>query len=290
MPEDPSELLAEGVRAERAGALERALETYQSVAFSTAAPLPRAEAFTRIADVRRERCEWDEGIAAAREGQQLAQDAGLTGAAIEATIAEANILMCRGDFAAAMALFQEIAAKPAEARVRGVALQNIASMLAQLGRFGEADRAFRESLGYFQQAGYRRGEVIALNNIGRLALDQKRFTDARPLLERAVESAKALDDGELIALASENLAMVFCEIGDVPKAEILASSALGYFVEAGNRWRQIECLRLLGGISERQKDPASARRCYERALLLAEEINSPVEIRVTRHRLDSLTR
>jgi tetratricopeptide (TPR) repeat protein len=286
---DPREHIADGVRAERAGSLDRALESFQAASRAAGADAAaRSEALTRTADVYREQCNWEAGLAAAREAQSLARQAGLERQLADARIAEGNVLMIRGDFVAAMPIFEEVARSHAEPQLRGIALQNIGSMLAQRGQFGAAERAFQESLGNFQKAGYHRGEVIAWNNLGRLAVDRGDHARARPMLERAVVEAAAIEDAELGALASQNLATALAGTGEPDRAQDLAMSALGHFSGCRNHYREIECLRLIGDINARSGDAVSARRCYERALNLAETIESEVEARVTRQRLADL--
>ena len=45
----------------------------------------------------------------------------------------------------------------------------------------------------------------------------------------------------------------------------LAMAALGYYSDCNNRWREIECFRLIGTINERAEDYPNARRCYQLA-------------------------
>jgi tetratricopeptide (TPR) repeat protein len=270
------------------GALDRALELYGAAADSAVEPATRAEALTRLADVHRIQCDWERALSAARAAQKLASSAGLHLRHTEAVIAEANVWMCRGDFGSATTLFEAIAASDADTRLRGIALQNIGSMHAQSGRLAEAERSFSESLGSFRAAGYSRGEAIALNNLGGLALDAKDCTGARPLLERALGLAREVEDSELAACASLNLAWALCSDGDLDRAQDLAMAALGYFADCSNRWREIECLRLIGEINERCEDHGNAARCYQLALSLAEQIGSEPEIRATKQRLESL--
>src|SRR5258705_2390714 len=71
------ELIAEGVRAERIGALDRALEAYVAAAASAADSDTLAEALTRQADVHRTRCNWDSALVAAQRAQEIAKSAGL---------------------------------------------------------------------------------------------------------------------------------------------------------------------------------------------------------------------
>jgi tetratricopeptide (TPR) repeat protein len=288
---DAAELIAEGVRCERGGALDRALEAYQAAAASAADPDIRAEALTHLADVFRTRCAWTEGLEASRQAQQIAKTAQLEQRHAQAVVAEANILVCLGDFDTAVPKLEDIVASTADPKLRGIALQNLGSINAQKGRTLAAERAFTESLGNFHRAAYRRGEGIALNNLGRLALDSKDPERARPLLEQAISYAREVEDSDLVAVANLNLAWALCACeGELDRAQDIAMSALGYFSECNNRWREIECLRLIGEINERCEDMVNARRCYELALNLAEQIGSEHEVRATRDRLSALAR
>ena len=65
----------------------------------------------------------------------------------------------------------------------------------------------------------------------------------------------------------------------------LASAAFGHLRSCGNRWRQVECLRLLGALHERELFSEDAERCYGRALALAEEIDAQGEIASLREAL-----
>ena len=280
--------LDEGLRAERNGSLDDALAAYGAAIAASVDPRVHAEAYTRIADVHRERCQWEEGVAAAQTAQRIAREAALERELADARIAEGNVLMIQGEFAAAMPIFREVADSSVDPRIRGIALQNLGSMFAQLGQHGAAERAFAESLGNFQKAGYWRGQVISLNNLGRLAIDRGALAEAQPLLERAVSDASQIEDAELAALASQNLATVLAQRHERDRALDLAMSALGYFSSCRNHFREIESLRLIAAIHEQDGDVDSARQCYQRALHLAEKIESDVEIRVTRHRLDRL--
>jgi tetratricopeptide (TPR) repeat protein len=287
---DAGELLAEGVRAERMGALERALDAYREAASATIDPETRAEALTHQADVHRTRCEWEQGLSAARTAQEIAYRAQLLRRWADAIIAEANILICLGDFATAIPKLEGLVADSDDPRVRGIALQNLGSIRAESGQLRAAERAFSESLGNFHKAGYSRGEAIALNNLGRLAQDSKDPVRARPFLERAVKLAREVEDSELAAIASLNLAWALSAEGDLERSQDLAMAALGYFSDCNNRWREIECLRLIGDINERQNNFDDAVRCYEVGLKLAEQIGSQPEIRATRDKLTALSR
>lgn len=287
---DVEHLIADGVRAERAGAVDRALASYEAAAEASRSAAGRAEAYTHMADALRALCRWDEALEAATQAQAIATEASIQRWLLEATVAETNILMARGDFDVARPKLEQVALTADDPRLRGIALQNIGTIHAQCGHAGAAERAFRESLGNFHRAGYRRGECIALNNLGRLALETGDATRARPMLDEAYTIAREIEDLELAALASLNLAWSLCHTRELDRAQDLVMSCLGHFSSAGNRWREIECFRLLGEINEHCEDLANAARCCQIALGIAEQIGAELEVRVTRDRLAAVTR
>ena len=277
---DTTQLLEDGRRFEGHGVLDRALESYEQAAESATDPAVVAEALTSQSRVHRCRSEWELALATARRAQDTARIAGLEASLIEALIAEGNVLICRGDFAEALGIFRNVLETNADARVRGIALQNIGSILWQQGQLGAAERALSESFGWFHRAGYGLGEAIALNNHGRITLERGNPELAKQLLWQALEAARANEDAELVALVMVNFAEALNALGDHVRAEEAASTALGYFTTSGNRWREIECLRLIGMINEQLGDCDHSTRCYERALRLAEQIGARQDVRL----------
>jgi hypothetical protein len=85
-----------------------------------------------------------------------------------------------------------------------------------------------------------------------------------------------------------NLAESMLCAGDLDRADEAASTALGYFDMAGNRWRRVECLRLLGDINHRDNQTETARRCYRQGLDLARELGVQLEITRLEDRLGAL--
>jgi tetratricopeptide (TPR) repeat protein len=272
-------ILDDGIQAEQAGDLDRAIAAFTE-ASRAPEPATAAEALTRLADARRSRSEWPEAVEAARRGQDVARSSGLDLLVTYAMIAEANVLLCRGDFAEAKALLEEVLGTATDARMRGLALQNLGSIFAQRGELGAAERCFAESFGHFQRAGYRRGEATALNNYGRVSLDRGNLGLAEDLLRQAEATAREVQHAELMTLATFNLAEVRLKQGELTQAEDLASEALGFFCGSGNRWREVECLKLIGEINERRGDLENAAGCYERGMRLAREVGAAAECRI----------
>jgi tetratricopeptide (TPR) repeat protein len=287
---DSINFLDDGRRFEAHGVLDRALEVYIEAAETASDPAVTAEALTHQSRVYRCRSEWDLALSAARRSQEVARGASLNTQLVEATIAEANVLMARGDFPDALQIFRSVLDATTDARIRGIALQNIGSILWQQGQLGAAERAYSESLGCFHTAGYALGEAISLNNHGRIILERGNPVLATELLEQALEAARVIEDAELIALARLNYAGALNALGDRVHAEEQASTALGFFAASGNRWREVECLRLIGTINDQLGNCEHAERCYDRGRVLAEEIGARQDLRLMQECLTRVRR
>ena len=282
------ELLDEGLRHEKAGALDRALDRYVAALESAADVAEQSEAWRRQAHVRRLRCEWDAALDAAREAANLARAAGLTNDLAEAMNAEAAVHQSRGDYALARELYTQIPEQSTDDRIRGVALQNLASLCAMEGDYPSAEAHFRDALAAFEHAGYEWGRAHVLNNLGRLAFEQGRLDEAAESLLQAIEETKLIDDLDLLALARLNYAEVLLARSVCGEAESLVSASLGHYATTGNQWRRIECLRVLGDLHVCSGMPDTAIKFYTIALQVAEEIGAKPEQTMLRARLQQV--
>ena len=273
---------------ERKGDFPRARQECQDALDAGCDGAHRVEALLRLSTIHRHLCDWDAAVRCARESAQQARACQMPEALGEALNAEAAVYQARGDFTAASPLLQEILTVTDDCRLRGIALQNLGAISAQNGDLGSAERYFAESYGAFMKCGFRRGEAFALNNYGRAALDRGNLPLAADVLNKAIQIAEQIEDGEMIALSSLNLADTMMRQGKSARAEDLASSALGYFKTVGNRWREIECLRLLGELNAGAGASPAARRCWEDGLRIANEIGAKLEARALELRLAAL--
>lgn len=279
------EQLDEGLRHEKAGAFDRALERYAAALADAESPAEQSEAWRRQAHVRRLRCEWDGAIEAARRAAAIASSASLPGALAEALNAEAAVHQSRGDYDLARELYGRILNECADERIRGVALQNLASVCGMQGDYAAAEHWFRDALDAFERAGYAWGRAHVLNNLGRAAFEQGKLDDAEQSLLAAIEETKLIDDLDLLALARLNYAEVLLARSECTEAESLVSASLGHYATAGNQWRRIECLRVLGDLHMCSGMTETAPRFYEIALQLAEQIGAKAEQTLLRERL-----
>jgi tetratricopeptide (TPR) repeat protein len=292
MPLDYDSLTArraidEGLRFEQHGVLDSALAHYDTAARAASDASLSSEAFRRQSSVHRTRCEWELAIACAERAIAIAREARLDDLQSEALSALAAVHRSRGDLDAADAMLDRALRLAHDERVRGIILQNIGGVAAEKRDLDTAQHKFVESYGCFRRSGYRRGEAFALNNYGRALLEGGQGAQAARVLTQAVAIARDVEDEELVALATLNVAETLYLVGDLTNAESHVSEALGYFNHTQNAWRQIECLRLLGDITVKAQELATAVHCYVRGMQLALRIGARQELTVL---ADCLTR
>lgn len=272
--------IEEGLRFEQHGVLESALALYQRATGVTNDAALISEAFRRQSSVHRTRCEWELAVACAERAIIAAREARLDDLHSEALSALAAVHRSRGDLDEAAMLLESALRLAHDERVRGIILQNLGGVAAERRDLETAQHKFVESYGCFRRSGYRRGEAFALNNYGRTLLEGGHGAQAARVLAQAVAIARDVEDEELVALATLNVAETLYLVGDLTKAESHVSEALGYFNHTQNAWRQIECLRLLGDITVKAQELATAVQCYVRGMQLALRIGARQEMTV----------
>ena len=271
------EQLDEGLRLQKAGLLEEALHFYET-ASRNGDEAVRAAALCRKADLYRVWSLWDEATDSAREGATLARRAGEYSLYAEAINAEANVYHQRGEFDAAVPLYERVLELPVDDRVRGLALQNMGAIAAQRADLDAAERLFLDSYWHFRRAGYEWGVAFVLNNQAAAALDRGRYASAASIARQAIEAARQVDDFELLGIATLNYAEALAAQDDLPRAESLAAGALGFFVLAKSELHRAQCLRVLGDIYARRGETSRARACYSQGLEIAEPLGSRVDV------------
>jgi tetratricopeptide (TPR) repeat protein len=279
--------IAEGLRFEQHGVLDTALMHYERAARASNNAALISEAFRRQSSVHRTRCEWELAIASAERAIAAAREARLDDLHAEALSALAAVHRTRGDLDDAEAILEGALRLAHDERVRGIILQNLGGVAAEKHDLDAAQHKFVESYGCFRRSGYRRGEAFALNNYGRALLEGGNGAQAARVLAQAIAIARDVEDEELVALATLNVAETCYLVGDLTSAESHVSEALGYFNHTQNAWRQIECLRLLGDITVKAQEVATAVQCYVRGMQLALRIGARQELAVL---ADCLTR
>jgi tetratricopeptide (TPR) repeat protein len=285
----PHELIDLGLRHEKNGELDAALEHYRRAETESTDPMTISEAIRRQSVVYRRRSDWDASIELARKAGRVATEAQLTDQFAQSVNTEAATLLMRGDLPGASALFEKVAqGASSDPRVRAIALQNLGTIAAQTGEWDRSRECFRESVQCFQRAEDAWGEAVALNNYGRAALDHGNMIMAEELLEQAVAAARRVEDADSASLAMLNQAEALAGMQQLPRATALATTALEFYASSGNAFRHSEALRILGDIDLKRGDIPSARQRYTEALALASAADAPMEMEVVRARLAAL--
>lgn len=289
--------LQDGIRLDQLGIPDRALPLYMKSCAPTERPEVRSEAYRRIARIHIGRCSWDEALQAAEAAAEVARSIPDPDLEAEALNAQGSVHLATGDDGSAEQTFRAILEITQSPRIRGIAEQNLATVASRAGRFEEAERRQWKSLALFKEAGYKRGEVINLNNFGSLLMDRaQKFGDtdlcelAEFLFERAKEESHVAGDRGLHAIASLNLADALCNLRqDTERAVRLASEASGFFAASRDVWRRASAYSVLAKLFHQKGDLSSARRAAERSLGFAREIDARVEIQQMEEFLQSLS-
>jgi tetratricopeptide (TPR) repeat protein len=286
---DPQELIDLGLRHEKNGELDAALEHYRRAESEATDAMTISEAIRRQSVVFRRRSDWDASIELARKAGRVASEAQLLDQFAQTVNTEAATLLMRGDLTGATQLFENVSrGESSDPRVRAIALQNLGTIAAQTGEWDRSRECFRESVQCFQRAEDAWGEAVALNNYGRAALDHGNMMMAEELLEQAVAAARRVEDYDSASLAMLNQAEALAGMQQLPRATALATAAREFYATSGNAFRHSEALRILGDIDLKRGDATSARQRYTEALVLASAADAPVEMRVVRERLAAL--
>jgi len=285
---EAQEYLDDGIRSQKLGVHDRALESFMTAAALAESPEMRAQALIHQANLLRERCQWESAIGVAQQARLVALEARLPTLVGESFLAEANVHLARGELDEALPVFHRLLDHAIDARLRGLALQNVGTIHAQQGTLDMAEAAFSASYTFFERAGYLRGQAIARNNQGRARLDGGDVEGAGRVLEEALALAREAEDRELVASTLVNLAEALLP-SDAERAEGLACTALGHSQMSGSPLRQVEALRLLGDIHARRGHREEAEKLWVRALAIARPVQAQVEIAALEARLQGLS-
>lgn len=284
------EALEEGIRLAKGGLPERAIAVYRDVRATASDPADRAEAWRLEAYAQQALSEWPAALEAARASRRVAEELDRPALVAEAMNAEAAVHYGRGELEEAAALFEGMLELTDDPRIRGLAHQNLGIIHGRRGDAAGAESRLLEAYDEFERAGYAWGMAHVLNNRAGLALDREEYETAERLAEEAIGSAKRVDDLDLLAVSTLNYAEALEGLGRLDEAEERASTALGYFQTAGNRWRRISCYQILGSVHQRRGDHGLARRFWEEGLGLARQLGAATETARLEACLAELTR
>lgn len=282
-------LLDDGIRYDRGGVSARARACFVEITERAhERPDIAAEAWWRLANVQRLQSQWDDAIASARAGADLARTHGMRDAEADALNVEAAVWATRGDALRAWSIYErmlELATRPI---TRAKALQNLGVLAAEERRFDEAERFFGISRQAYREADDLRGEANSLLNIGRLQAERGDPAIARETLEAAVLHSRTSGDMEMHAAALLNLGIVLSTLGEHADAEERITTAYGQFTIADIAEQRVRCLLQLAALGAGRGEFEAARVCLAHARQIAVQTELPRELRLIDERLAQL--
>ena len=283
-------LLADGIRYERGGVVQRARECFETVTRDEAQnPAEAAEAWWRLANLHRLHSSWDEALAAARKSVEIAHANGLANTEADALNIEGAVWSIRGEYDKARALYTRMLDLASTQATRGKALQNLGTVAAEERDFDQGERLFAESREAYRAAGDARGEANSLLNIGRLQLDRGFADLASRTLDDAVTAARQTGDLEMHAAAMLNHGMALSELGRSSEAEERITTAYGQFTIADIPVQRVRCLMQLAALAAGQNEAGAARICLTHARDVAKSAGLPRELRLIDGQLNALS-
>lgn len=142
------------------------------------------------------------------------------------------------------------------------------------GRWGDAEQLFGRAADMFGRIGDIANESNAIYNRCDLLIRQGRFAVAEPLLRDVTETARAVGDKELVALASRELARACSGQGKTAEADELFTVAEALFVELGLRHELVTVDTGRAEAALRAQDPERALELIERATKAARGLSA----------------
>jgi len=139
-------------------------------------------------------------------------------------------------------------------------------------RHAEAIEHLQRQLDLARQAGDRRAESEALNNLGREVEFERGRMAAIEWYERALEAAG--EDPAARAQSLRNLGAALATIGEAERAQELLDQALSLFRAVGDRLGEADTLRAIGDVHNFRKQIDDALAAYEQALSLFRAVGS----------------
>ncbi|CAN5830809.1 hypothetical protein BH11GEM1_BH11GEM1_33360 [soil metagenome] len=283
-----ADILADGIRYERGGVVQRARECFETVTRAAEqAPAEAAEAWWRLANLHRLHSSWDDALTAARTAGELARAHGFPNTEADALNIEGAVWSMRGDFGQARALYARMLDLACTEATRAKALQNLGTVAAEEGDYDEGERLFTESREAYRAAGDARGEANSLLNIGRLQLDRGLQELAVKTLEHAVHAARQAGDLEMHAVALLNHGMALSALGKDKDAEERITTAYGQFTIADIPVQRVRCLMQLATLAAGREEFDAARVCLIHARDVARD-TLPRELRIIDAQLAAL--
>ncbi len=316
-----------GEASELAGEFLDASAAYQS-ALTDADPLVVADARFHLGRVSWRQGRYDEAVTHYDAARIVTMQLGANNLRARVENGLGVVHHARGAYAQARASYAVALDMTSDPVQRGRVMLNLGAIANIEGDLESARLHYARSRALFQESGYRRGEALALHNIGMLHADQQSWDEAEEAYRRCLELLEQEGDRQMIAnvllnrsevscartrydeaIANCDLALsIYSEIGDeVGRGEALrwkghalwhlprfeeADRAISDAIRIAHRTQvkllEAEASRDLGASRAAQRNWSGARKALTRALVLFEELGAQREVADVRAELGQL--
>jgi predicted ATPase/DNA-binding SARP family transcriptional activator len=195
--------------------------------------------------------------------------------------AQGHVLVCLGDHATALAVFQEADAAFERAAVtcpdtdlaeHARLLVNLGAAYNRAGDYALAVQHLEAGLTLARQVNDTRVEIIALSNLAQAASEQGAYDTAKQHLDEMLSLARAFNDRTHIALALATLGTIAWRWGDLEQADRCNRESLAIYKELGDQHRIPRILNALGILAILRERYDQAEGYWEEGLAMAQEM------------------
>jgi predicted ATPase len=197
--------------------------------------------------------------------------------------AQGHFLVCLGDHATALTVFQEAdaayevagAAVPfsdTDLAERAMLLSNLGASCNRGGDYAQAMHYLEAALTLARQVNDTQAEIAALSTLGQIASEQGDYDTAKQHLDEVLSLARARHDRTHIALALSTLGSIAWRWGDLEQAERCLQEGLVIYRELGNQRRIPRILNSLGILAVLQERFDQAEAYWEEGFAMVQEM------------------
>lgn len=270
-----SDAIAKGEASELAGEYLDASAAYES-ALGDDDPLVVADAHFHIGRVRWRQSRYDDAVAHYEKARATAVELGADELRARIENGLGVVHHARGELAQARAAYSVALELTADATQRGRVLLNLGAIANIQGDYAEARTLYARSRALFQQTDYGRGEAMALHNLGMLSADLSLWDEADEAYQRCLDLLEIIGDKQFIATVLLNRTELSCARQRYEEGVANADLALSIYSELGDEAGRGDAFRWKGRALRLLNRHGDARRALEQAIRVAKRTQIPL--------------
>jgi tetratricopeptide (TPR) repeat protein len=157
-----------------------------------------------------------------------------------------------------------------------------------LGKFDQADAAFKEAQDIYSAAGYQLGAAGAMLGLGNSAYHRGDLKAAEGLYEQALETFRKVGSERDAATAQANVATALYEEGDLRRAKEMYESALLVERKIGDRQDAANTMNSIANVLSDEGNHVEAKKAYREVLTAFRELGDKFNEAITLGNLATL--